>query len=172
MFSDEIIKRAAETLQMARDKGFQLATAESCTGGLIMGALTEVSGSSDVVDRGFVTYTNRAKIDMLNVDGGIIRKHGAVSKECARAMAEGALKASTATLAVSVTGVAGPDGASTGKPVGLVHISCARRDGTHVHEKNLFGDIGRDKVRAATVMAALGLFMTVMCDNTVSCDKK
>ncbi len=123
-----------------------------------MGALTEISGSSIVVDRGFVTYTNRAKMEILGVSGEIIKNHGAVSEECARAMAAGALKASAASLAVSVTGIAGPGGGSTNKPVGLVHMAVAGRDGTIIHEKHLFGDIGRDKVRKATVIAALRLF--------------
>lgn len=161
MFSPEIIKLATDVLQTAREKGYHLATAESCTGGLIMGALTEIAGSSDVVDRGFVTYTNRAKMEMLKVPGIIIRQHGAVSEECARAMASGALKASSSTIAVSVTGIAGPGGGSADKPVGLVHMACAHRKGKILHEKHLFGDIGRDKVREATIIAALKLVMTM-----------
>jgi len=164
MFSPEIIDLATETLQMARDKGLHLATAESCTGGLIMGALTEIAGSSDVVDRGFVTYTNRAKMEVLNVPGDIIKQHGAVSEECARAMATGALKASSASLAVSVTGIAGPGGGSAGKPVGLVHMACAARDGTIIHEKHLFGEVGRDNVREKTVVAALKLFQSAITE--------
>ncbi len=162
MFSPEIIARATEVLQTARNKGYHLATAESCTGGLIMGALTDIAGSSDVVDRGFVTYTNRAKMEVLAVDGKIIKAHGAVSAECAKAMATGALKASAATLAVSVTGVAGPGGGTKEKPVGLVHMAIAGRDGTILHEKHLLGEIGRDKVREATVIAALKLFQRAM----------
>ncbi len=162
MFSPEIIKLTTEVLQMARDKGYHLAAAESCTGGLIMGALTDIAGSSDVVDRGFVTYTNRAKMEVLGVDSKIIKAHGAVSAECAKAMATGALKASAATLAVSVTGVAGPGGGTEEKPVGLVHMTIAGRDGTVLHEKHLFGEIGRDKVREATVISALKLFQRAM----------
>lgn len=162
MFSSETVKLAAEVLQMARDRGYHLATAESCTGGLIMAALTEIAGSSDVVDRGFITYTNRAKIEILGVAGQIIRNHGAVSAECARAMASGALNASAATFALSVTGVAGPGGGTTDKPVGLVHMACAGRDGSLSDEKHLFGDIGRTKVRDATVIAALKLFRKLM----------
>lgn len=158
MFSDEIIKLATDVLQMARDKGYHLATAESCTGGLIMGALTEIAGSSDVVDRGFITYTNRAKMEVLKVDSSIIKHHGAVSEECAIAMAEGALKASAASFAVSVTGVAGPGGGSKDKPVGLVHMACTDRSGIILHKKYLFQNIGRDKIRKATVIAALKLF--------------
>ena len=158
MYSPEIINLATETLQWARENGFHLATAESCTGGLIMGALTEIAGSSDVVDRGFVTYTNRAKMEILGVSGKIIKNHGAVSEECARAMAVGALKASAASRTVSVTGIAGPGGGSAEKPVGLVHMAVADRDGTILHEKHLFGNIGREKVREATVIAALRLY--------------
>ncbi len=162
MFSDDIIKLAAATLQLARDKGFHLATAESCTGGLIMAALTGIAGSSDVVDRGFITYTNRAKMDMLGVSAETLRIGGAVTQETAIAMAEGALEKSSANAAVSVTGIAGPGGGSTEKPVGLVHMACASRHGITLHEKHLFGNIGRDKVREATVVAALTLFQKVM----------
>jgi len=158
MFCDEIIQLAADTLQMARDKSFHLATAESCTGGLIMAALTEIAGSSDVVDRGFITYTNRAKMDVLGVSAETLRIGGAVTKETAIAMAKGALKKSSATLAVSVTGIAGPGGSSAEKPVGLVHMACANRNGETLHERHLFGDIGRGKVREATVIAGLRLF--------------
>ncbi len=159
MFSDDIIKLAAETLQMARDRGFHLATAESCTGGLIMAALTEIAGSSDVVDRGFITYTNRAKMELLGVSTETLRIGGAVTRETAIAMATGALKYSSANIAVSVTGIAGPGGGSAEKPVGLVHMAVAGREGVTLHEKHLFGDIGRNKVREATVFAALGLFL-------------
>lgn len=162
MFSDEIIKLAEHVLQMARDKGLHLATAESCTGGLIMAALTEIAGSSDVVDRGFITYTNRAKMEVLGVTTETLRIGGAVTRETAIAMAEGALNHSSANIAVSVTGIAGPGGGSAEKPVGLVHMACARRDGATLHEEHLFGDIGRDKVREATVVTALGLIMRVI----------
>lgn len=157
MFSPDILTHATDLLEMARQRGLHIATAESCTGGLIMGALTEIAGSSDVVDRAFVTYTNRAKREMLGVPAEILRQHGAVSEECACAMATGALKASAANLALSVTGIAGPGGGSTDKPVGLVHMAVAGRDGTLLHEKHLFGEVGRDKVRMATVKAGLSL---------------
>ena len=162
MFSDDIIKLATEVLQMARGKGAHLATAESCTGGLIMGALTEIAGSSDVVDRGFITYTNRAKMEVLGVSAETLRIGGAVTKETAIAMALGALDHSSATFAVSVTGIAGPGGGSEKKPVGLVHMAIASRDGVTIHEEHLFGDIERDKVREATVVAALTLFQMAM----------
>jgi len=162
MFSPEILSLASEVLDAARRKGCHLATAESCTGGLIIAALTEIAGASDVVDRGFVTYTNRAKREALRVPGELLRTHGAVSEACARAMATGALKASAASLALSVTGIAGPGGGSDDKPVGLVHMACAARDGALLHEKHLFDDVGRDKVREATVIAGLRLFMQAM----------
>ncbi|WP_339864388.1 CinA family protein [Paremcibacter congregatus] len=162
MFSPDIITLATQVLDAARARGLHLATAESCTGGLIMAALTEIAGSSDVVDRAFVTYTNRAKREMLGVPGDVIRQQGAVSEACARAMATGGLKASAASLTLSVTGIAGPGGGSEDKPVGLVHMACAARDGTVLHEKQLFGDVGRDQVREATVVAGLRLFMRAM----------
>ncbi|WP_181040162.1 CinA family protein [Paremcibacter congregatus] len=162
MFSPDIITLATQVLDAARARGLHLATAESCTGGLIMGALTEIAGSSDVVDRAFVTYTNRAKREMLGVPGDVIRQQGAVSEACARAMATGGLKASAASLTLSVTGIAGPGGGSEDKPVGLVHMACAVRDGTMLHEKHLFGDVGRDQVREATVVAGLKLILRAM----------
>ena len=135
--------------------GLLLATAESCTGGLIAAALTEVSGSSAVVDRGFVTYSNEAKTGMLGVAPELIGSVGAVSREVAIAMAEGALGASRADIAVAVTGIAGPGGGSAEKPVGLVHLAVAVRGAPTVHAERRFGDIGRSPVRLATVEAAL-----------------
>jgi nicotinamide-nucleotide amidase len=134
-----------------------LATAESCTGGLIAGLLTEIPGSSDVVERGFVTYSNAAKTEQLGVPADLIAKHGAVSEPVARAMAEGALAQSRADLAVSVTGVAGPGGGTPTKPVGLVHVAVARRGGSTVHQELRLGDLGREPIRMATVEAALAL---------------
>ncbi|MGI4797726.1 MAG: CinA family protein, partial [Janthinobacterium lividum] len=132
------------------------ATAESCTGGLIVGALTEIAGSSDVVDRGFVTYSNEAKTEMLGVPAGLIGQHGAVSEPVARAMAEGALQRSRAGVSVSVTGVAGPGGGSDDKPVGTVWFGAARRGGDTISERQVFaGD--RSAVREATVRHALEL---------------
>jgi len=159
MFCPEIAELATQVLQKARNSGVSLATAESCTGGLIIGALTEIAGSSDVVDRGFVTYSNQAKIDILTVSPRIIEHYGAVSESCARAMAEGALKtATTPMVAVAVTGVAGPGGGTDKKPVGLVHIACAHHNGTTIHQHHNFTNIGRDNIRQATVIAALKLF--------------
>lgn len=157
MFSDLIINLANEILDLCRAEKLQIATAESCTGGLIIGALTEIAGSSDVVDRGFITYTNQAKIDMLSVSTETLKTYGAVSAETARAMVRGALNNSTSDIAVSVTGIAGPGGGSKEKPVGLVHMATARRDGKIIHEKHNFGDIGRQKVREATIIAAFTL---------------
>ncbi len=149
--------RAAAVLDEARAAGVMIATAESCTGGLIAGLLTEIAGSSDVVDRGFVTYSNQAKTEMIGVSADLIARHGAVSEPVARAMAEGALARSRAALAVAVTGIAGPGGGSPDKPVGLVHFGLARSGRPTVHLERRFGDLGRAGVRAATVDQALTL---------------
>ena len=132
-----------------------VATAESCTGGLIAGCLTEIAGSSDVVDRGFVTYSNDAKNAMLEVPMALIEGHGAVSEPVARAMAEGAIAKSAADLAVAVTGVAGPGGGTADKPVGLVHLACAKRGGATLHREQHYGDLGRGGIRQATIRTAL-----------------
>ncbi|MEV8465545.1 CinA family protein [Fluviibacterium sp. DFM31] len=146
----------ARILDKARARGLRVATAESCTGGLISGALTEVAGSSDVVDRGFVTYSNAAKQAMLGVQADTLDAHGAVSEQVAREMAEGALARSDAQLAVSVTGIAGPGG-SEHKPEGRVCFGLAMTgQPTHVETQD-FGAIGRAQVRAATVARALDL---------------
>ena len=143
-------------LAALRSAGLMVATAESCTGGLIAGALTEIAGSSDVVDRGFVTYSNEAKTEMLGVPAGLIEAHGAVSEPVARAMAEGALARSRAGVTVSVTGVAGPGGGSADKPVGTVWFGASRRGAGTVSERKVFsGD--RSAVREATVRYALEL---------------
>jgi len=154
MFSADLLTRAEKLLVDARAKGLKIVTAESCTGGLIAGLLTEIPGSSDVVERGFVTYSNEAKEELLGVPRAILQAHGAVSAETARAMAQGALKHSHADMAVAVTGVAGPGGGSADKPVGLVHIAAARGD-TIIHRECRFGDIGRTEVRLKTVAVAL-----------------
>ena len=120
MFSPALTAQATQLLALARANGLKIATAESCTGGLIVGLLTEIPGSSDVVERGFVTYSNPAKEEMLGVSAAMLRQHGAVSQIVARAMAEGAIRQSTAQLSVAVTGIAGPGGGSDEKPVGLV----------------------------------------------------
>lgn len=158
-FPDPLRRLAADVLAACRRAGLKLATAESCTGGLIAGCLTAISGSSDVVERGFVTYSNEAKTDLLGVAPDLIAHHGAVSEEVARAMAEGALKRALAQLSVAVTGVAGPTGGTATKPVGLVHLACARLGRPVVHECHRFaGD--RDAIRLASVEAALRLLKT------------
>ena len=146
---------AAEVLEAARAGNNLIATAESCTGGLVSAALTSVPGSSDVFDRGFVTYTNTAKSEMLGVPYWLIEKHGAVSEEVARAMAGGALAHSNATIAVAITGIAGPGGGTADKPVGLVHFAAERRDLPTQHQRVAFGDLERDEVRRRSVECAL-----------------
>jgi nicotinamide-nucleotide amidase len=145
---------AVRVLEACRARGFRVATAESCTGGMIAAALTDIAGSSDVVDRGFVVYSNQAKHEMLGVPEAMLAEHGAVSEPVAVAMAEGALARSPADIAVAVTGIAGPGGATPTKPVGLVHLACARRGGATTHHRIVFpGD--RAAVRAATLVHAL-----------------
>ncbi len=148
---------AKRLLALCRARGLKVATAESCTGGLVAGALTEVPGSSDVVERGFVTYSNEAKHEMLGVPNATLRKFGAVSRQTAEAMARGAVKNSRAHLAVSITGIAGPGGATPGKPVGLVHFAAAARGGKLIHRAKKFGDIGRRGVRLKSVDQALAM---------------
>jgi nicotinamide-nucleotide amidase len=153
--------RAEEVLAACGDKGVMLAMAESCTGGMIAAALTDIAGSSSVVERGFVTYTNEAKHEMLGVPAPLIEQVGAVSEEVARAMAEGAVSHSNAQISVSVTGVAGPGGGSDEKPVGLVHMAVAYEGRDTVHERHVFsGD--RQAVREQTVMAAFSLVLRVL----------
>lgn len=151
--------RAAATrvLKLARARSLKIATAESCTGGLVAAALTDIAGSSDVVERGFVTYSNDAKRQMLGVSAATLQRHGAVSAETAAAMAQGALKNSLADLAVAITGIAGPDGGSKEKPVGLVYFAAAGRDGSQIARVRRYGKIGRGSVRARSVGEALRL---------------
>ncbi|MEZ5774382.1 MAG: nicotinamide-nucleotide amidohydrolase family protein [Hyphomicrobiaceae bacterium] len=153
----EILDEAVAILALCRHNGMKLATAESCTGGLIAGALTEIAGSSDVFERGFVTYSNAAKTEAIGVPAALIAAHGAVSAEVARAMAEGALARSAAGIAISVTGVAGPGGGSPDKPVGLVHIAAAMGEEPTLHRELRFGNLGRREIRYATVLAAFAL---------------
>lgn len=153
----ELQMRTSALLDRCRSHGLMIATAESCTGGLVAALLTSIAGSSDVIDCGFVTYSNAAKQKMLGVPLHVIEQHGAVSLQCAIAMAEGALANSAADLAVSITGIAGPGGGSADKPVGLVHFASARKGSLTIHRQENFGDIGRDGVRAASVAVALTL---------------
>ncbi|MBN9553370.1 MAG: CinA family protein [Alphaproteobacteria bacterium] len=157
MFPQALLSQAEALLAVARNKAVHIATAESCTGGLIVGLLTEVPGSSDVVERGFVTYSNEAKEELLGVPRALLAAHGAVSAPVAQAMADGALKYSRAQLSIAVTGIAGPGGGSAEKPVGLVYIAAAHAPGDIVVKEYRFGDIGRDAVRMATVREALNL---------------
>ena len=157
-FPAEIVARAERLLAVCQARGLRVATAESCTGGLIAACLTEVAGSSDVVDRGFVTYSNEAKRDLLGVPDKVLMRVGAVSEEVARAMAEGALDRSDADLAVAVTGIAGPGGGTVTKPVGLVHHACAGPGGAVSHRRVVYeGD--RGAVRLATVETALAMLI-------------
>lgn len=158
MLPAPLLALAADVLDRAKARGVMIATAESCTGGLIAGCLTEIAGSSAVVERGFVTYSNEAKTEMLGVPATTISAVGAVSEEVARAMAEGAVERSRAKLAVAVTGVAGPGGGSAEKPVGLVHFGCAKRGDETLHRREIFpGD--RSAVREATLRTALELLL-------------
>ena len=148
---------ARSLLDLCRSRKLTIATAESCTGGLVAAALTDIPGSSDVIDRGFVTYSNDAKRAMLGVKEATLAAFGAVSKETAIAMAVGALERAGAGLSVSITGIAGPGGATPGKPVGLVHLAAAARDGRIVSREFRFGAIGRSTVRQRSVVEALKL---------------
>jgi nicotinamide-nucleotide amidase len=159
MAYDTAYVRAMNLLESARAKRLRLAAAESCTGGLVAATLTEIAGASDVFDRGFVTYSNAAKCEMLGVAQSLIDAHGAVSAEVARAMAVGAIERSAADIAVAVTGIAGPGGGSAEKPVGLVHFACATRGGGVDHVERRYGTISRAKIRAASVAQALKLMV-------------
>ena len=159
MFPKDLIEQASALLQSCRKAGVTVATAESCTGGLIAGCLTEIAGSSDVVDRGVVTYSNEAKNVMLDVPMRLIERHGAVSESVARTMAEGALAHSFAVLSVAVTGVAGPGGGTAEKPIGLVHLACAKRGGETRHREERYGDLGRAAIREATIRTAMEMLM-------------
>jgi nicotinamide-nucleotide amidase len=162
MFPDRVLVLANALVAEARAKRLKIATAESCTGGLIAGALTEIPGASEVVDRGFVVYSNAAKTKLLSVRAAVIMRHGAVSEEVARAMAEGALKNSAADIAVSCTGIAGPTGGSAQKPIGLVHLAAARTGETTLAEECRFGDIGRGEIRMRSVEAGLKLLFQMI----------
>jgi nicotinamide-nucleotide amidase len=159
MLDDQLADLANEVLSAARARGLRVATAESCTGGLVVGALTEIAGSSEVVDRGVVTYSNLAKQELLGVPADSIAAHGAVSEAVARAMADGALARSHADMAVSVTGVAGPGGGTADKPVGLVWFGLAVRGRPTRTEERRFGDVGRSVVRRSSVETALRLLV-------------
>lgn len=162
MFAEEVVLLAKAVLAKVNEAGVMLATAESCTGGLVSAALTEIAGSSSVVDRGFVTYSNAAKMQMLGVSEQTLADFGAVSEQTAREMAAGAVANSMATVAVSITGIAGPGGGSEEKPVGLVHFAAVKLDGSVMHVERRFGDLGRDGVREAALVQALELLGAAM----------
>ena len=155
----ELIARAQALLNLCRSKQLRIATAESCTGGLVAATLTEVAGSSDVFDRGFVTYSNTAKEAMLGVDPQTLLLYGAVSRETAEAMVNGALARAPVDLVVAITGIAGPRGESAAKPVGLVHFAAASRRGQALHEEHRYGNVGRSVVRQACVAQSLGMLL-------------
>jgi len=156
--SDDARRELAErVLNLCRARGLKVATAESCTGGLVAAALTDIAGSSDVVDCGFVTYSNTAKTALLGVPAATLRRHGAVSRETATAMAAGALARSQADIVVAITGIAGPTGGTEQKPVGLVHFAAASRDGHRLARRRRYGKIGRRRVRERSVSEALML---------------
>ena len=161
LFPARCTRLAEALLAEAGRAGVRLATAESCTGGLIAGCLTEIAGSSSVVDRGYVVYDNRAKVEMLGVREATLAEHGAVSEPIALEMVAGALARSGCGLAVAVTGIAGPGGGSEAKPVGLVHIAAGRRGGTVLHQRHVFPG-GRTQIRLATVEAGLALAMAAL----------
>lgn len=150
---------ARAVLAAHRARGGRIATVESCTGGLVAAALTEIPGSSDVFDRGFVTYSNEAKTELVAVSLDLLRAHGAVSQPVARSMAEGGLGRSGATCAVSITGVAGPGGGSDAKPVGLVHFGLAASGEETIHLERRYGDLGRSEIRRRAVLDALALLL-------------
>jgi nicotinamide-nucleotide amidase len=155
-------ENAQALLADTNSRGLLIATAESCTGGLIAASLAAVPGASASLERGFVTYSNEGKTEMLGVSADLIQRLGAVSRDVAIAMAEGAIAKSRADISVAVTGIAGPDGGTAEKPVGLVHLAASRRNGATIHEEKRFGDLGRHEVQLATVLAAFDLLKRVM----------
>jgi nicotinamide-nucleotide amidase len=166
MIDEELRAAATRVLDLCRARGLRVATAESCTGGLVAAALTEIAGASDVVECGFVTYSDAAKQAMLGVPAAMLKRHGAVSGETAAAMAAGALKNSQADLSVAITGIAGPGGGSKEKPVGLVHFAAASRDGRRLQRRRLYGNIGRRRVRQRSVAEALELLQLLAQERT------
>lgn len=150
---------AVQVFEVLRRRGLKLATAESCTGGMVASAMTDIAGSSEVFDRGFVTYSNDAKSAMLAVPAILIADHGAVSAKVAVAMAEGALTHSQADIAIAITGIAGPTGGSIEKPVGLVHFACAMDGADTIHIEKRFGNLSRAEIRTKATESALGLVL-------------
>lgn len=165
VFPQAVLELSTTLLAEARARNLHVATAESCTGGLIAGAITAIPGSSDVFDRGAVVYANQAKMEMLGVPADLLEQHGAVSAEVARAMADGALAHSTADIAVSCTGIAGPGGGSAAKPVGLVYLGLAQKTRKTRHIECRFGEVSRDEIRMRTVAAGLQLLLEATRDS-------
>jgi nicotinamide-nucleotide amidase len=159
--NEDLHAAAAIALDVCRARRLKAATAESCTGGLVAGALTDIAGSSDVFDRGFVTYSNDAKQQMLGVSSDTLRDYGAVSRQTAEEMARGAIAHSNADVAVAITGIAGPTGGSADKPVGLVYFAAASRGGALSHKEMRYGDIRRARVRRKAVLEALAMLKTM-----------
>lgn len=159
LFPKRITTLAQSVINHCQPRGFMVVTAESCTGGLIYAALTDVAGSSAVVDRGLVTYSNQAKVELLGVQQEVLDSFGAVSRETALQMAAGALMHSRAQISVAVTGIAGPGGGSAEKPVGLVHLAARCQEGRLLHREMRYGDLGRDGIRLATVETALEMIL-------------
>jgi nicotinamide-nucleotide amidase len=162
MFPERLRNLAMLVLDDAERARLKIVTAESCTGGLVAALLTDIAGSSAVFERGFVTYSNKAKEEMLGVPGDVLADFGAVSEPVARMMAEGAMANSRANVSVAITGVAGPGGGTRMKPVGTVHIACARENRAIIHEMLQLGDIGREGIRMAAVETALNLIQAQM----------
>jgi nicotinamide-nucleotide amidase len=167
MIADDVQQAAARVLDICRGKSLRIVTAESCTGGLVAAALTEIAGSSDVFDRAYVVYSNAAKQAMLSVPASVLERDGAVSRAAAEAMAQGALALSGADLALAITGIAGPGGGSAEKPVGLVHFAGASGTGRRLHREKRFGDIGRAAVRMLSVAEALAMIEALANDTPV-----
>jgi nicotinamide-nucleotide amidase len=159
IFPGTLLSRAENLLTICRAAGLTIATAESCTGGLLAGLITAIAGSSDVFERGFVTYSNAAKVESLGVPPGTLERFGAVSAEAAEAMAAGALAHSPASIALSITGVAGPGGGSPAKPIGLVHFGLARRNGRVITIEKRFGGLGRHEIRMAAIATAIEMLL-------------
>ncbi|MDF2618996.1 MAG: CinA domain protein [Xanthobacteraceae bacterium] len=155
--TDAIELQAIRVLDLCRARGLTVSTAESCTGGLVAGALTDIAGSSDVVDRGFVTYSNKAKMQVLGVSADTLRAHGAVSEETAREMVAGLIRVARTSLGVSITGIAGPGGGSAEKPVGLVHFAAQNDEGEVIVRREVFADQDRAGVRRLSVLTALAM---------------
>jgi nicotinamide-nucleotide amidase len=162
LFPADILEHAAAILEFCRERRLTLATAESCTGGLISACLTEIAGASDVFERGFVTYSNRAKEELLGVDPQTLARFGAVSRETALEMALGARSKAQADIAIAVTGIAGPGGGSSEKPVGLVYVAVAFSASLPMHRECRFGQIGRGEIRLQTVRQALQMTQDVL----------